>query len=308
MRILFTDLDRPKSVAKRLSRLSPDLTLAKTQEALARAMGYRDWHELTVSAQITTAERTEFSIARAKQLVLSLSDALALESGDVQYALSKGCLLGGTLRRMEDQLLLRTTILRERVFGPPARNKPGTIIKVKEHGRIRHAYLRSAGRPTRVVYNEGPGMCADFEAITPRTPIEDFLPARLWLPYGYWTLRDGSEVAFARDYLPLWRISNGVVERLDPWLWIMGITANHYFTIHTETGWWREPARKAALEYLERNRIFELPRLANAMPFMIDDEVCSVPDATIRLYQKSNVSGKLPGYALLNRNLIDGLV
>jgi hypothetical protein len=38
-------------------------------------------------------------------------------------------------------------------------------------------------------------MCADFELVTPRVPLEDFVPARLWLPYGYWTLATGPKLS-----------------------------------------------------------------------------------------------------------------
>jgi hypothetical protein len=236
--------------------------------------------------------------------MLAISDALEIDDGDVQYALTKSRLFGSTPVSMADQLKLRTAILRERVFGQPGRGKPGTVVKVKVAGVTRPAYLRSTGRASHVVYDSGPGLCANFEVITPRTPIEDFLPARLWLPYGYWTLRDGSEVAFARDYLPLWRIVGGVTVRLEPWLWINGKVAHHHFTTESDTGWWRQPARNAALAYLERNRIFELPQLANAMRHMIEADIDSVQSAVVRLYERSSTNPKLPSYAGLNSNLL----
>jgi hypothetical protein len=41
------------------------------------------------------------------------------------------------------------------------------------------------------------------------------------LPYGWWTLADGSEVLFSRTYTPLWhRDPSGVVTRADPSQWI----------------------------------------------------------------------------------------
>ncbi len=62
---------------------------------------------------------------------------------------------------------------------------------------------------------------AYFEVVTPRFPLPDFVPSRIWLPYGVWKLSDGSEVLFSRDYLPMWRVSSERTERLAPRLWIM---------------------------------------------------------------------------------------
>lgn len=50
MRTQFPDLTRPKQVAKKLVRLSSGLKLSAFHEALARVLGYRDWHELSNSA------------------------------------------------------------------------------------------------------------------------------------------------------------------------------------------------------------------------------------------------------------------
>lgn len=111
-----------------------------------------------------------------------------------------------------------------------------------------------------------------------------FLPARLWLPYGVWTLQDDSEVVFARDYLALWRISADGVERVDPWLGIRGIKSDRWFAVDTEGDWWRPAAREATLAYLEKHRIFELPKLANAMPYMFERGVESISDAVRRMY------------------------
>ncbi|MBF5095419.1 hypothetical protein F1643_14275 [Azospirillum sp. INR13] len=121
-------------------------------------------------------------------------------------------------------------IWRDRFFGPPGRGKAGTIVRVKAPGSNRTpAYLKSMGRPTHLFYDTGYGICADFEVVTPRVPLEDFAPSRLWLPYGYWTLKDGSTVTFARDYKPLWHVTDGGITRLDPWLWIRGIEKENPF-------------------------------------------------------------------------------
>jgi hypothetical protein len=41
------------------------------------------------------------------------------------------------------------------------------------------------------------------------------------LPYGIWTTADGSQILFARDYIPLWiKTPDGKVSRIDPDAWV----------------------------------------------------------------------------------------
>src|SRR5438128_2746534 len=202
MRILISDLSKPKAAAKWLSRISSEVKLHGALEAIARATGYRDWHELSGAP---VGSSSAFDIEVARNVILQVADELGLQPGDVQYAIAKSRLIGSGPWHLDDHLAVTTRIWRERFFGAPKRGKPGTIVNVRAHGETRLAFLSLAGRPTHVVYDTGPGICADFEALTPSVPLADFVPSRLWLPYGYWTLRDRSEVIFARDYLPMWR-------------------------------------------------------------------------------------------------------
>jgi hypothetical protein len=297
MRIPFPDLSRPKAAAKLLIRMSSSVQLSRAQEAIARATGYRDWYDLT---GVGSPALYSFDLSEAKDVVLTIADTLGLPPSDVQYAVAKARLLSSLPWSLDDHLTLTTMIWRERVFGEPARGKPGTVVKVRAHGRTRPAYLRQAGRPSYVLYDNGPGMCADFELVTPRVPLDDFVPARLWLPYGYWTLADDSEVIFARDYLPMWRVAGESVERLDPWLWIEGISQSHVFSASCGTVIWdRAPARELALNYLARRRIFELPRLVDAMPHLIEAGDESTGRAVDALRCRVG-GGSLPSFARLN--------
>ena len=92
---------------------------------------------------------------------------------------------------------------------------------------------------------------------------------RLYLPYGVWTEHDGSEVIFARDYKPLWRIRvDGAVERLEPWLWIHFKKESHL----SEDAYtpWRTPGLKERLEeWLQNKGISGLPILADALPLLV---------------------------------------
>lgn len=305
MRIQVRDLGRPKQAAKNLVRVSTQLKLSAAQEALARVLGYRDWHELSTSVS-SQAAATLYEVRSddALRIVLGLADALGLPDADVQYAISKARLLRTSPWSIDEQLSLRAAIWRQRLFGPSARGKPGTVVRDKAYGSNKPAYLRRPGRPTHLLFDTGMGLRADFEVVMPRTPLADFVPSRLWLPYGYWTLQDGSEVIFARDYLPMWRIAEGEVERLDPWLWVNGIVDEFHFTKSAATVVWAAgPARELALRHLAKHRIFELPKLVNAMPHLFEEEVEMIADGVRRLHEEheQHVCGKpLPAYAKLN--------
>ena len=303
MRIYFAEIERVKLTAKLLSRLSPAVTLANVLENLARASGYRDWHELDASFGGVTNTPTEFSPEIAAHLVLELAAALNLECGDVQFAISKARLLGSSRWSTSDQITVYMSALRSGFLGAPARGQPGTIVKVK--GLEGPGYILRTDHygVVHLLKDGGTSGCVPEETVTPRTPIADFLPARLWLPYGVWTLNGGSEVVFARDYHPLWHISAEGVERLDPWLWIRGIKSERWFAHNTEGDWWRPQGRVPALAYLEGHRISELPKLGNAMLDMFAPGVESISGAVRRMHNRAQDLA-LPRFAMLNTNLL----
>jgi hypothetical protein len=166
------------------------------------------------------------------------------------------------------------------------------------------AYLRYPGRPTYLLFDTGFGERADFEVVTPRSPLPDFVPSRIWLPYGVWKLRDASEVPFSRDYLPLWRIANSRTECLVPWLWIKDITEEKHFASPGTATWASGLARENALDYLRRHRISELPRLTDIMPHLFEPQVRSLQDGLARLYAARSDSEAPPPYAELHRVLV----
>jgi hypothetical protein len=300
MRILFSDLGRPKAATKYLARLSAQLKLSSTQEALARAAGYRDWHDLTANVQPgQTWPQFSNSVATVP-VILALADELGLTAGDVQFALTKARLFG-TAWSLENQLEACSSIWRQRVLGPPGRGKPGTVVKVRVSGLpARPAYLRLAGRPSWVVYDTGPGTCADFEVVTPRTPLADFVPTRLWLPYGYWTLKDGSQVVFSRDYLPMWRVTLAAVDRLEPWYWINGIAGEFHFAGSGAGRWSSGPAREQALAHLKKHRIAGLPRLVDIMPHLLEPDIERISEGVARLHERHGNDLLPPAYARLS--------
>lgn len=285
MRLNFTSTDMPKAAAKILVREVDGIKLSHAQDAIAKATGHRDWHELTAS----TAEKiagAPLDLPKAEGMVLSIADRLSVRHGDVEFALTRSRLLPDM--QLEKALRLRTSIWRDRLFGSPGRGRPGTVVRVKEPGSVRHGYLLSLGQPAHILYDTGFGICADFEVVTPRVPLDDFAPSRLWLPYGYWTVSDGAIVTFSRDYKPMWRTADGVSTRLDPWLRIPDIRQEAHFS--TETGtipWSHGPARELALEHLVNHRIVGLPRLLDAMEYALDPMVESVGQAVARMRRAS---------------------
>lgn len=305
MRIHFPDLIRPKQAAKYLARASTELKLATVHEALARALGYRDWHELSITSHpIGLAAPDGPDPDAALLAILELADALGLPDGHVQYAVSRARLFRATPWSIDEHMFLRTSIWRRRVFGTPGRGKPGTVVRDKAHGTADPAYLRYPGRPTHLLFDTGFGTRADFEVATPRSPLPDFVPSRIWLPYGLWHLTDGSEVLFSRDYLPMWRISNDRTERLAPWLWITDIAEEKHFGGPGTAIWASGPARDSAVGYLQRHRILELPMLTDIMPHLFEPQVDSVQDGVARLYGARHDAEALPVYAELNDRVL----
>lgn len=218
MRIYFNRADRPKNAAKLLARSARKKKLADIQAAIAKACGYIDWYDLDVAIKHCRRSSDAESLDHARDVIVAVAAEVGADIGDVQYALVQSRLLFVHGLSLENELRLRAKLWRKCLFGTSARGKSGTVVTVNAPGVKHPAYLRSFGGPAHLLYDTGFGMCADFEVVTPRLPLEDFVPSRLWLPYGYWTLTDGTIATFARDYKPLWRIADGLVSGLSPGL------------------------------------------------------------------------------------------
>jgi hypothetical protein len=126
---------------------------------------------------------------------------------------------------------------------------------------------------------------ADFEVSSPRIRVEDFVPLRLYLPYGYWVTGTGSKVFFSRDYKPLWEISpNGAVKRSDPWTWVRGISSQHFFgEENADVTWHRNLTIGAATQLLKAFGIRGLPILVDILPVLVSDNELSLDEALGRL-------------------------
>jgi hypothetical protein len=304
MRIQFNDIAKPKAAAKLLVKEAPKLTLSNAQEAIARSLGYRDWHELDKSIN------SEFgyippTLDSAKAIALRMFACTDVRPSDVIFVLTKSQIFRNFTLDESQEILC--SLWRNRVFEPQGKGTSGTVVRVKEQGSKRHAYLvsyeqgtfrvpdrrarfgfsypRSMSPLTRVLYDTGFGGCVEYEVVTPKVPLPDFVPSRLWLPYGYWTLKDGSLVTFSRDYVPMWRTAEDVCQRLDPWLRVENIEGQptHFSKLAGTTSWSHGPARDLAIAHLEKRRIKCPPRLTDAMSVIIRTSAESVPDAVARM-------------------------
>ncbi len=307
MRIRFSNMKRPKAAAKQLVQVNPSVKLSTAQEAVASAAGYRDWHELSVSLEDT--ESGDLPASPLIHLISRLGSDLGMLFGDVQYALTKARFIENLLT-LEMQFGLRARAFREFVFGEAGRGKPGTVVKSKARSLSGQIKAGSMGyllpktdryrQVLRVLFRDGICSLADFEVATPRTQLPDFLPARLWLPYGYWTLHDASIVIYNRDYLPLWHVSStGNITRPEPWYWINGINQNFNFSEHSGTSgiWSSGRAHDSAVCFLRNHRVLGLPRTVEAFPYLFEPGVESVKYAVQLLQERWRHQGDVPSYA-----------
>jgi hypothetical protein len=286
MRVHFPNLERPKKAARRLSSQFPNLQLHRAQKAVARAVGYANWHELESSyAEHLPTPLDQLWIEadfrqQALRAIGALSDELQISAGDALYALSNMRLTGDRIWKLEDHTMLRIDLWRRSHIFSSARRSRGSVVRVKGLKQSPClSYVCSYGQPTRVLCDLGVAHCADFEVTVPRKKQPEFLPARLWQPYGVWRLKDGSEIVFSRDYFPLWRVLCSDIQRLPPWLWIEGIQNQRHFLGRRDWMWWDDEARTLKLEYLSSNNISGLPILSDILPLLLNNKAKSIEDA-----------------------------
>jgi hypothetical protein len=301
MRIQITGVPAFKKAAKLISSLSPGGALSETQELLAKTLGYRDFHEFSQHASSDPAGPAA-SLKDIAGAIGRIADATGHSDSDIQFVVERSRLFSSAGAGLDTSLQLRATIWRARLFGAPGRNRPGTIVRVRSGGKPTRAILRFGGRPSGVIYDRGLGEVADFEVVTPRQPLADFVPSRLWLPYGFWGLSDGSKVVFSRDYYPLWRIVEDRTERLDPWLWVTGKVSEQWFSQASESGWYFGETRERALSFLDKHRVRGLPRLVEAMRDLMNPETYDMADAVSQVANRLG-RGEVPSFARLNSQL-----
>ena len=295
MRIAFPNLNRPKKAAKVLSRVL-NHRLAPCQMAVAKACGYRDWHELeqeigrdriTVPDQDLSADE---SVTRQVDMTLSIAASLNVSDNDAQYAVAMTNLIGGQKTDVTEQLDIRARCLRRTLLPDLGRRQRGSVGKVKSVGwNGELVVLKRFGCPTYILTNKAPNsIVADFEYLTPQVAEPLFIPMRFYLAYGMWTEKDGSQVLFSRDYKPLWRIENNGKRpiRADPSEWISYERIDVFWS-PVNPPWHDKRVYDREIQRLHDFKIVGLPKLVEAFPYLVlRDELSTIDDAVSLLWNK----------------------
>ncbi|UDF05356.1 hypothetical protein [Asticcacaulis sp. AND118] len=292
MRIYFPSLVRPKKATQKIAKNLRKINLSKVRESISDALGYSDWHDLEQchNEMPPTEFDQNWSVERFRDfystLAMQLLPYTQSRPSEILTALSSSHLAGDKQWSHDDHVAVLFSIWRHRGMIGSGRRMPGTVVRMKGKPITEFGYLTYYGYASHVLFDTGFGDCADFEVITPRHLPADFLPQRLWRPYGFWTLKDGSEVPFSRDYLPLWHVRNGKVHLIEPWLRIEDVQMETHFG--AEIGHWMNVSKEAdALKYMADRRIKGLPMLADVLPELLGHDANSVKAGVASLKKKS---------------------
>ena len=210
MRLSFHNIDHAKRIAKGVARHT-GVQLAQCHEALATTCGYRDWHEVAVTAKSTTSAEAVAGapIELQAKLIVELGKLLKADAGLVQFALSEAKAFHKTADDpLLHQLKLRALCFRLTSIPDLGPRQPGSVGFVKPWNE--YVIFRKHERAISVITNKHwNGVIADFEYSVPKKVVPLFIPMRLYVLYGSWIEEDGSQVLYSRDYEPLWRIREG---------------------------------------------------------------------------------------------------
>ncbi len=277
MRTFFDSVERPAQAARRIAT-SLGIEMGAAHDAVARSTGYLNWRDLMscradqpASPLTDTLSADRRRSAMATQIV-RLALELNADIGDLQHVFSKSYLTFDKDWSLEDSLAIRCAAweLTGVIHHDPSRR--GAFVEVDLPGAALNAGYQCADNDEEpwIIYDTTFGRCLHTEIKGPAIDVVPYVPTRLWLPYGYWTLKDGSQVIFSRDYFPLWRIADGEVERVDPWLRIEW-SVETWFKPLDSSEWASGAPRQAALAKLEAHGITGLPRLADTLPCIIQN-------------------------------------
>jgi hypothetical protein len=262
---------------------------------VARACGYRDWHELEQQvspghlAILDQDLSVDKYVNRQIEMTLSVAESTNVIDDDAQFALAMANLTGDRKTDLTEQLAIRAGCLRRTSLPDLGRRQRGSIGRLKSPGRNGElVILKRFGQITHVLTHVSlDAAVADFEFVTPRLPVPLFVPMWLYLAYGVWTEKDGAHVLFSRDYMPLWRLKVGEKPgRINPWDWIR-FEQQEWFWDDTATPWSSKRRYEDELKRLRHFRVIGLPRLVETLPYLIlRDDLRSIEDAVDILREK----------------------
>ena len=272
MRLFFHNNDQPKRIAKSIARHTP-ATLSACQETIAKASGYRDWHELTgnLKAAVSSLWFESAPIDRQSEFIVDVARMLECDQGKVQFALSEAKAFLSGSEPYVHQLELRARCFRRTTIPDLGPRQPGSVGMSKPWKEA--VILKKFGKPTDVISNKhwNAGL-ADFEYSVPKKPIPLFIPMRLYVLYGMYVEPDGSRVLYSRDYEPMWRLRDGKrPERFSAPEYIPHIDSIGFWDDRNTP--WRNPERYAEeLQRLKDHGITGLPWKVEGLPAMVRGE------------------------------------
>lgn len=267
MRIFYVHIGEPKRLAKNIAH-ETNAKLMAAQQAVARASGYRDWFELSHSVIKEPATCSPvLSIHEEVSFAITVATMLNVQPNDV----SRGIRLAGAFSENESvkrSLAVATSVFRATSIPDRGKRQPGSVGKLKY--RSKPMLLRQFGSLTRVLFHRcRDGAVADFEYITPRQAMPLFIPAALYLAYGFWKLADGSIVLHSRDYLPMWHIVDGQKPRpMNPAEWIPHIDSGYFWDDGTAP-WDSQKRIDEEHQRLESYGVSGMPKLVDVLPDLI---------------------------------------
>jgi hypothetical protein len=123
------------------------------------------------------------------------------------------------------------------VLPPALRRGPvsvGTLVRLNGCKELGIVYSSRDDRDDVEVYSEwGPISCVrgDFAVCRDQSSAANFMPMRLYLPYGRWYCANGCEVLHNRNYKPIWvRQPDGKVETIEPDVAVMHVKEEWFFS------------------------------------------------------------------------------
>ena len=296
MRFHFPNATRVKKAALRLQGHFPFVGLAKWHAAISRSLGYRDWHDFESNHGASPATPLDENIESAElqtrltDICLALFAELKIPTGDIQYALQFSRLTGNRTLSLVDHEAIRCACWRATNMPFTNGRSAGAVVLAVGTGKTEAAYLRRdrvrGGAVLCVTNNSIDSLRADFEVRSPRLRVRDFVPMRLYLPYGFWKTKSGRTVLFSRNYKPLWNISaDGVVTRAFPWEWVKDIEVEDWFggQSRAEVTWHQNFKLGGAQNIMKQYGISGLPILADIVPLAVRNDIASFDNAVLAL-------------------------
>jgi len=282
MRLHFPNLERPKKAAKRIVKaLVGDPPLAKIQNGVAFALGYRDWHEFEIAHSASAPAPLDQELpahlfrGRIAELALRLAAALGVSDSEAQYVLLASRLTGDRQVSLDDHVNIRLTCWRAKGLWSPS-GHAGTVVRLRfpnagprRLGLLTADFDSTGTGPFQIIGDNFFGIGAREDFSIPREAPPVFIPLRLRLVYGAWTEPDGAKVLFSRDYAPMWRLRGGHPPQMtSPFEWIRHQREEWFWEDATSP--WRDQRRIAEEEArLASYGVPGLCALADLLPLMV---------------------------------------